>query len=311
MATKHSHRPKEDSISNLHEYRGVQRRKLILTMFITSTVMVLEAVGGVLTGSLALLSDAGHMFTHLFALAISFTAIVIACKEPCHHRTYGFYRVEILAALFNSIFLFAVTALILFQGIQRLINPVPVIGFEMLLVAIAGLVANGLSILILRKSIKNDLNIKGAFLHMLADTVSSVAIVIGGLIVVFTNFFIIDPLIAIGISVLIFVWAWGLFKDSVNVLLETAPKGMNVDDVTSELKKKIPEIVEVDDMHIWEITSNMYSFTAHIRISEADQAKSSDILNRINALLDEKYAIEHTTIQIETRHKPTDADCKC
>jgi cobalt-zinc-cadmium efflux system protein len=300
MATKHSHKPKQDSISDLHEYRNVQRKKLVLTMLITGTVMVLEAVGGVLTGSLALLSDAGHMFTHLFAFAISFTAIIIACKEPCHHRTYGFYRVEILAALFNSLFLFAVTALILFQGIQRLLHPQPVIGFEMLLVAIAGLAANGLSILILRKSVKNDLNIKGAFLHMFADTISSVAIVVGGIIVVFTNFYIIDPLMGIGISILIFVWAWGLFKDSVNVLLETAPKGMHIDYVSAELKKNIPEIIEIDDMHIWEITSNMYSFTAHIRISEMDQGKSNDILNRINEFLDEKYAIEHTTIQIET-----------
>lgn len=269
-------------------------------MAITSAVMVLEAVGGILTGSLALLSDAGHMVTHLFALTISLTAIIISCKEPSHHRTYGFYRVEILAALFNSIFLFGVTAVILYQGIQRLVNPEPVIGFEMLIVAIAGLVANGLSILILRGSVKTSLNIKGAFLHMFADAVSSIAIVAGGLVVSFTNYYIIDPLLAIGISILIFMWAKGLFQESVNVLLETAPKGMHIDEVTKELKDKFPEIVEVDDMHIWEITSNMFSFTAHLRIKTANQAKSSEILRRINEFLDQKYAIEHTTIQIET-----------
>ncbi len=300
MATKHSHRPKFDSISNLHEYRNVQRKRLILSMAITGIVMVLEAVGGLLTGSLALLSDAGHMVTHLFALTISLTAIVIASKEPSHRRTYGFYRVEILAALFNSIFLFGVTAVILFQGIQRLIHPEPVIGFEMLLVAIAGLAANGLSILILRGSVKQDLNIRGAFLHMFADTVSSIAIVIGGLVVVFTNYYIIDPLIGIGISILIFIWAKGLFQESVNVLLETAPKGMHIDEVSTELKKKIPEIIEIDDMHIWEITSNMYSFTAHIKIKAQEQTNSKNILNRINEFLDQKYAIEHTTIQMET-----------
>jgi cobalt-zinc-cadmium efflux system protein len=220
-------------------------------MSITGIVMVLEVFGGFLTGSLALLSDAGHMVTHLFALTISLTAIVIASKEPSHQRTYGFYRVEILAALFNSIFLFGVTAVIFFQGIQRLINPQPVIGFEMLLVAIAGLAANGLSILILRGSVKQDLNIRGAFLHMFADTVSSIAIVIGGLVVIFTNYYIIDPLIGIGISILIFTWAKGLFQESVNVLLETAPKGMHIDEVSIELKKKIPEIIKINDIHIW------------------------------------------------------------
>jgi cobalt-zinc-cadmium efflux system protein len=296
---KHSHRPKQDSISNIHEYRSVARNKLLLSMVITGTVMVVEVIGSILTGSLALGSDAGHMFTHLFALAISFVAIVIACKEPCHHRTYGFYRAEILAALFNSIFLFGVTAYIFYQGIERLLNPQPVLGFEMLLVALLGLAANGLSILILRGSVKSNLNIKSAFLHMFADTISSVAIIVGAVIVTLTHWYFIDPLIGIGISILIFVWAWSLLKDSVNVLLETAPKGMDIDAVGSELKEKIPEIIQITDMHIWEITSGMYSLTAHIGVNLANYDETSQILNKINKLLDEKYGIEHTTIQIE------------
>jgi cobalt-zinc-cadmium efflux system protein len=177
-------------------------------MVITGSVMVVEVIGSILTGSLALGSDAGHMFTHLFALTISFVAIVIACKEPCHHRTYGFYRAEILAALFNSIFLFGVTAYIFYQGMQRLFNPQPVLGFEMLLVAMLGLAANGFSVLILRGSVRSGLNIKGAFLHMFADTASSILIIIGAIVVSLTGWYIIDPLLGIGISILIFVWAW-------------------------------------------------------------------------------------------------------
>jgi cobalt-zinc-cadmium efflux system protein len=269
-------------------------------MTITASVMMIEVVGSFLTGSLALGSDAGHMFTHLFALAISFVAIVIACKEPCHHRTYGFYRAEILAALFNSIFLFGVTAYIFYQGVERLLNPQPVLGFEMLLVALLGLAANGLSILILRGSVKTDLNVKSAFLHMFADTVSSVVIIIGAVIVSLTNWYFIDPLLGIGISILIFSWAWSLLKDSVNVLLETAPKGMDIDKVGSELKKNIPEITQITDMHIWEITSGMYSLTAHIEVAPSDFEKSTQILEKINKLLDEKYGIEHTTIQLES-----------
>lgn len=268
-------------------------------MVVTGSVMVVEVIGSILSGSLALGSDAGHMFTHLFAIAISFAAIVIACKPPCHHRTYGFYRAEILAALFNSIFLFGVTAYIFYQGVERLLNPQPVLGFEMLIVAVLGLAANGISILILRGSVRSDLNIKGAFLHMFADTISSVVIIIGAVIVSFTNWYFIDPLLGIGISILIFVWAWSLLKDSVNVLLETAPKGMDIDTVSSDLRGLIPEIVQITDMHIWEITSGMYSLTAHIEVSPSGYEKSDQILERISKLLDEKYGIEHITVQLE------------
>ncbi len=239
---KHNHRPKMDTLSDIHEYKNVTKNRLILSMVVTASVMVIEVVGSILSGSLALISDASHMFTHLFALIISFAAIMISCREPCHHRTFGYYRAEILAALFNSIFLFGVTAYIFFQGIERLLNPQPVLGFEMFLVALAGLAANGFSILILRKSIKNDLNVKGAFLHMFADTASSVFIIIGAIVVSLTGWYIIDPLLGIGISVLIFIWAFGLMQDSINVLMETSPKGINANVVTEEIKKNIPEV---------------------------------------------------------------------
>lgn len=268
-------------------------------MAITGGAMVIELIGGILTNSLALLSDAGHMFTHFFALGISLGAIVIASREPCHHRTYGFYRAEILAALFNSLFLFAVTAYILYEGIKRLIHPEPIWGLQMFLVAVVGLIVNGISVLILRGSKRDDLNIKGAFLHMLADTVSSIVIVFGAIIIYLTSWYLIDALLAIGISFVIFVWAWSLFKDSVNILLETAPKGTNVDDVSNQLRKEIPEIKDIQDMHIWVITSNMYSFTAHIAIGNENREKSREILNRINRCLNEKFDVEHTTIQFD------------
>lgn len=296
---KHSHQPNRDSLSNIHEYRNVAKNKIILAMAITASVMMVEFFGSLFTGSLALGSDAGHMFTHLFALTISLTAITVAGREPSHRRTYGFYRVEILAALFNSIFLFAVTAYIFYVGVLRLLNPQPVIGFEMLIVALFGLVANGLSILLLWSSVKNDLNIKGAFLHMFADAVSSIVIIFGGVIVTLTDWYFVDPLLGIGISVLIFVWAWGLLRDSVNILLETVPKGMNSDIVGSELKKNVPEIIEIRDIHIWEITSGMYSFTAHLLINSGDCSNCRMVLEKASRFLNERYGIEHSTIQIE------------
>ena len=300
MAMKHSHKPKiKDSFAHLHEYRRVERNKLRLTMIITGSVMIIEVIGGILTNSLALLSDAGHMFTHFFALGISFGAIVIASKEPCHHRTYGFYRVEILAALFNSLFLFVVTAYILYEGVKRLLHPEPVLGLQMFLVAVVGLIVNVISVLILRGSERDDLNVQGAFLHMLADTVSSIVIVFGAIIIYFTHWNPIDPLLSIGISLVIFIWARRLFKDSINILLETAPEGINIDDVSAELKKEIPEIKNIHDMHIWVITSNMYSLTAHIAIGDVNHRRSKEILDRIDTLLNDKYDIEHTTIQFD------------
>ncbi len=298
---QHTHRPRLDSLSDMHEYKSVAKNRLILSMIVTGSVMIVEVVGSIFSGSLALASDAGHMFTHLFALIISFTAIIIACKEPCHHRTYGFFRAEILAALFNSIFLFGVTAYIFLQGIERLLNPKPVLGLEMLLVALAGLAANGLSILILRKSIRDDLNVKGAFLHMFADTASSVVIIIGAVVVYYTKWYFIDPLLGIGISILIFIWAYGLLRDSVNVLMETAPKGLETDVVKAELKKNIPEILDITDLHIWEITSGMYSLTIHIEVSASSVNDISGIIDRINKLLNDKFRIEHTTIQVRPK----------
>lgn len=299
---KHNHRPNTDTLSDIHEYKNVTKNRLILSMVVTASVMVIEVVGSILSGSLALISDAGHMFTHLFALIISFMAIMISCRKPCHHRTFGYYRAEILAALFNSIFLFGVTVYILFQGIERLLNPQPVLGFEMFLVALMGLAANGFGILILRKSIRNDLNVKGAFLHMFADIASSVFIIIGAIVVSLTGWYIIDPLLGIGISVLIFIWAFGLMRDSINVLMETSPKGINANIVTEEIKKNISEVVAINDMHIWEITSGMYSLTAHVEATIHSSRDVSEIIQRINKILNDKFGIDHTTIQIEPKN---------
>jgi cobalt-zinc-cadmium efflux system protein len=301
VTAKHLHRPKgEHSLGHLEDYRDVERRKLKLTMAVTGSVMVVEVIGGILTRSLALLSDAGHMFTHFFALGISFAAIRIACKEPCHHRTFGFYRAEILAALFNSVFLFAVTAYILYEGIRRFLHPQPVLGLQMLVVAVIGLAVNVMSVVILRGGSKEDLNIRSAFLHVMADTVSSVVIIVGAIIISITGWNVIDPLLAVGISVVIAVWAWGLLRESVNILLEVAPRGVTADNVGGALKEAIPEIREIHDLHIWVITSNMYSLTAHIALDPAASTRAREIIERMNRLLDEEYDIEHTTIQIDT-----------
>jgi cobalt-zinc-cadmium efflux system protein len=301
LALMYHDQTEQGKLSDIHEYKGATKNRLVFSIVITAVVMVIEVFGSIFTDSLALASDAGHMFTHLFALIISLTAIIISAKKPCHHRTYGYFRAEILAALFNSLFLFGVTAYILYQGIERLLNPQPVLGFEMFLVALAGLAANGISILLLHNSVKNDLNVKGAFVHMFADTVSSVAIIIGAVIVSFTGWYIIDPLLGIGISALIFVWAFGLMRDAVNVLMETAPKGINRDIVTAAIKQVLPEVAEVYNMHIWEITSGMYALTVHIDAEITNTENITEIISKLNKLLKEKFGIEYTTIELKPK----------
>ena len=262
--------------------------------------MVAEIIGGFLTNSMALISDAGHMFTHSFALIISFGAILCANKPACHHRTYGIYRVEILAALFNSLFLFVVTGWIIFESIKRIISPAPILSLEMLAVAVVGLIANFVSAWLLHGTSKSDLNLRSAFLHMLADTVSSIVIIIGAVVIYFTGWHFIDSVLSIGIALVILSWGWGLFKDSVNILLEAVPKGITTDDVIGTLMGEIPAIKGIADLHIWEITSKMYSMTAHVNLKEnVDRKEGKEILAKIKKIVDEQFDIEHTTIEIQ------------
>jgi cobalt-zinc-cadmium efflux system protein len=291
---KHSHDHTHD-----HEYKGTAKKRLILSIIITGVVMILEIGGGILSNSLALLSDAGHMFTHMFSLGIALGAIFIASRDPYSHRTYGLYRVEILAALFNSLFLFGVCAVILYEGVERFLNPGSVHGMQMLIVALIGLAVNVASILILHKSVSEDINIKAAFAHVMADAVSSVGVVIGAFIIHFTDEYWIDPVIAVLISVLIFIWAVKLFWEAINVLLETAPKDMDVDTLKKEFKEEFPEICDIYDMHIWVITTNMYMFSAHIALDRSHVDQINEIRERMNAWLWEKHAIDHTTIEFD------------
>ena len=269
-------------------------------MIITGIVMLIEIGGGILANSLALISDAAHMFTHFFALSISFGAIVCASIERCHHRTFGFYRAEILAALFNSLFLFAVTFWILFEATKRIIHPQQVASLQMFVIAAIGLVVNLVSAWILHGASKHDLNIKGAFLHMAADTLSSIAIVIGAVIIHFTGFNILDPILSIGVALVILVWGFSLLRDSVNILLEAAPKGIDSDEVSRVLKEEIIQIEAITDMHLWTITSNMHSMTLHIKIKEPfTKEDEKSILHKIKQIADERFEIEHTTVEVE------------
>ncbi len=310
---KHEHRPEiiEDKHSHGHSHghshdhshvhRGTERKRLMASMILTGTTMIAEVVGGILVNSLALVSDAGHMFTHFFALALSYFAIRLACKPSTDKRSFGYYRIEILAAFINGLVLLGVTVYILYEAVVRFITPEKILELPMLIIAVVGLVVNLISALLLAGVGKDDLNVKSAFLHMVGDTLSSVAIVGGAIAIHFTGWWRIDSILSALIALLIGIWSYKLLRDSINVLLEATPKHIDVADLEKVLQEKFPDIKGWHDIHVWEITSSMYSLTAHATVEPETSIKSiGGLREKIETFLCDEYRIGHTALQFES-----------
>ncbi|MBA7466163.1 Cadmium, cobalt and zinc/H(+)-K(+) antiporter [subsurface metagenome] len=291
----------EKNSRSLDEDRLLKGTRLKFVIIITAIVMGIEVVGGFLTNSLALLSDAGHMLTHLFALGMSFFAIVLAARPVTKEKTYGFYRAEVLVAFVNGIALLFMAAFIFYKAIFRVISPQSVAELEMLLVAILGLAANVAGIFLLSGVGRGDINVRSAFIHLIGDTASSGAVVLGGLIIYYTGNFIIDPLISILICGLILIWAVRLLTESTNILLEATPKDVDIDEMAEVIKRRIAGVKTVHDVHVWVITSHMYAMTAHVIVDDIPLSRSREILEKINKLVNERFNISHTNIQFEVR----------
>lgn len=284
---------------HLFQFRSVERKKLILSLSITIIFMILEIIGGIITNSIALISDAGHMFTHAFAIGISLLANYIARKPPCHHKTFGLYRAEVLAAFINGLFLIPIVGFIIFEAILRFLNPQEVFGFYMLIVAFIGLVVNLTSIFILQGSQNTSLNVKSVFYHMIADAASSIGIVIAAFIIMSTGFVILDPIVSLGISIVIIYWAYGILRESTRILLEMAPKRMNIDRISKGLKDNFPEIIELFDAHLWTIIPDMLIYSVHVKINnELIEGNQEAFLSKMNDFLSKNYKIIESTIQV-------------
>lgn len=286
---------------------------MVLASVITGTIFVVEVVGGIITNSLALISDAGHMLTHLFALLVSLFALYFAAKPPTGKKTYGFFRVEILAALFNGAALFLISLWIFYEAYHRFVHPETISSGRMFIIALIGLVANIACVYILKGNRhghghehEHSLNVRAAFLHMLGDTLSSVGVIIGAGIIYYTNWFIIDPVISVVICVLILIWSYKLVMESVEVLLEATPKGINIENVIDSLKQ-ISGVDDAHDIHIWTITSGMYSMSGHIDTKDMLISDTTKLSKEINRILSEKFKIGHTVIQFGCECKSNDA----
>ncbi len=284
---------------HLFQFRSVEKRKLTLSLTITIIVMILEIIGGFLTNSIALLTDAGHMFTHSFAISISLLAIFIARKPPCHHKTFGLYRAEVLAAFINGLFLLVIVGIIIYEAILRFLNPQDIAGFYMLIVAFIGLGVNITSIVILHGSQDANLNIRSVFYHMIADAASSIGIVIAAIIIIFTELMIIDSIVSLFLSIVILYWAYGILKESTRILLEMTPKLLNIDIINEDLKKNFTEIIELSNVHLWTIIPGMLVYSAHIRIKDdKTHIICEELVFKMNKFLLKKHKIIESTIQI-------------
>lgn len=286
--------------SHFAETREGNKKGLIIALTITAGIMLLEFFGGLVTNSLALLSDAGHMLSDTSSLILSLFAIWFAQRPASRNKTYGFYRFEILAALFNGLTLFIISGIIVWEAYGRFFEPPTVASGSMMVIAAIGLIANLISAwsLIRKSDIKNNVNLRSAYLHILGDALGSVgAIIAGGLMLLF-DWYIADPIISVIVALLILKSAWGVMKQSIHILMEGTPITIDQSEVESYLKQ-INGVINVHDLHIWTITSGLDSLSCHLLVEE--HADTQEILQRAIDLIKDKFQIEHTTIQIETK----------
>ncbi|MCT7555615.1 cation diffusion facilitator family transporter [Aliarcobacter butzleri] len=279
-----------------HDHRGTDKKVLKWALSITLITMFLEFFYGFLSNSLALISDAIHMFTHSFALIISLFAIIIASKTAPISKTFGYYRAEVLAAFINGITIVLSIIWIIYEAIERFLNPQVIDIKTAMIVAIIGLIVNIITGVILMQGDKDNINLKSAFIHMLTDALSSVAIIIGYIVIYFTSWYFIDIILAVIVALVIAKWAIDILKSSTNTLLESSP--IDVKEVQEYIEKN-EKVLELHDVHIWEITQDMYNMTAHVKIDKKYLDDYEEILHKINRNLKEKFKIVHTTFQFE------------
>ena len=278
---------------------AANRRRLSLTLGIMAVYMAAEVVGGLITNSLALLADAGHMLTDVAALGLSLFALRMAARTPTSRRTYGWHRMEILAALANGVTLVTVALFILFEAWRRFQNPPQVQGALMFGIATGGLAVNALGLYILGHGRGQNLNVRGAWLHVLTDAMGSVGAMASGALIWALDWRWADPLASVLIAMLVVYSSWSLLRETVEILLEGAPGHIDVEEVRRTLSACVPGIRNVRDLHIWTISSGRVALTARVVPDDFDECSKRDVLIAIHDMLSERFGIHHATIQIE------------
>lgn len=281
--------------------RADNRRRLTLVLCLTGGFAVAEVVGGILTGSLALIADAGHMLSDSASLLLALVAVWLAGRPTTHTRTFGFQRAEILAAMVNGVALIAIAAWIFYEAGGRLSDPPEVDAGPMLAVAALGLAINLVAARILMHAQGESLNMKAAYRHVLADLLGSVGVIVAAVIILATDWLQADPIVSIVVGVLILASAWGVIRDSGRILMEVAPAGLDARTI-GERMAAVDGVVEIHDLHIWTITSGFPALSAHVVVEHDDDCHQRRL--ELGEMLRKEYGLDHTTLQVEHEERP-------
>lgn len=283
---------------NGHEHvPEVTEKNLRYAIYATSSIFILEVAGGLYSNSLALLSDAAHMFMDVFALVLTYATIQIAKRPSTHKVTYGYHRLEIFSALINGFTLIIISVFLAREAYFRLLEPPQVRGMEMLLVAVVGMLVN--LWVTTRLHGHHDLNVRGAYLHALGDTLSSVAVIVGAIIILYTGSFLADPVLSFIIVAVILLGSVRLISDSFHILMESAPKHVDINELV-EAVNSIDRVEGIHDIHLWSVCSNVHAMSAHILVREMMVCETDPLIESINRVLAEKFNIIQTTFQFES-----------
>lgn len=283
------------------------QRRVFWVMLLVGVFMVVEVIGGLLSGSLALLADAGHMLSDTGALALAWFAFMFSARRPDNRRTYGYPRFQILAALINALTLFALAGWIIFEAYGRFVDPVPVMGVPMLVVAFLGLAVNIVAFLILHRGDSHNVNMRGALLHVVGDLLGSVGAIAAALIILATGWMPIDPLLSILVAVLILRSAWFLLRQTLHILMEGAPEGMEPATIRAGIEQDVNGIEDVHHIHVWALTQEQPLATLHVTVKP--DVDGQRVLREVKALLESRFGVQHCTVQIEHGHCPEQQGC--
>lgn len=278
---------------------GSNIRRVTIALALTGTFMIVEVVGGVLSGSLALLADAGHMLTDTMALGLAALAFHVSGRPADSRRSYGYHRFQILAAFVNGLALLAVVGWIVIEAVRRLLAPPVVMGQLMLIVAIAGLIVNVVAFVVLHGGDRDNMNMRGAALHVLGDLLGSVAAIAAAAVILLTGWMPIDPLLSVVVAILILRSAWDLVQRSAHILLEGAPEWLDVAEMQQRLVAAVPAVGSIHHVHVWGLTQSRLMLTMHVAMTAAPDDTTATI-RRIKSVLRDDFGIAHSTIEIET-----------
>ncbi len=304
----HHHDGKEDGDQHGHQHR--LQRKFRFAVVLTVFVLGIEIVGGILSNSLALLSDAAHVFSDSLSLIMSWLAIYLSTRPATSSRTYGYHRTEVFAAFINGVSLIAISGWIFYEATHRFMEPEPVKSKEMLVVATIGFIANMVIVWLFHGEGHKSLNVRSAVLHVIGDALASVGVIVGGVVMYWTGWFIVDPILSGGIGIIILIGAFRVTKEAVHILLEASPKHADAHKVAACINA-IDSVKDVHDMHIWSLCSNYLALSTHVSIDEDASRSSHELRQEINDKLETQFGIFHTTIQIEQVGCPHEGSLLC